>query len=341
MGCMKSRALITFGVILSFLAFLALTTQASEEPMVLRLDPALDKVLAPDAKIEKIAEGFQFVEGPVWNRGAGYLLFSDIPGNAIMTWSPSGGASIFRARIFEGEFPTGAQVGTNGLTLDRQGRIVAAEHGNRQISRIERDGALTVLAARYEGKRFNSPNDLVIKKTGEIYFTDPPFGLLKPGQSLEEAAKNPLRELDFNGVFRINTGGKIDVMTKDIALPNGLAFSPNEKELYIANSAGKTWSVYDVTKDGTLANGRIFYDAGKETGPGVPDGMKVDAGGNVWATGPGGILVISSQGKLLGTIGFPEVPANCGWGDTDGKTLYVTARTGLYRIKTRVAGIRP
>jgi gluconolactonase len=152
--------------------------------------------------------------------------------------------------------------------------------------------------------------------------------------------------LDFNGVFRItplakNGPGKIDVMTKDIALPNGLAFSPNEKKLYIANSANKTWSVYDVNKDGTLADGSIFYDAGKETGPGVPDGMKVDTAGNVWATGPGGILVISAQGKLLGVIGFPEVPANCAWGDADGKTLYVTARTGLYRIKTRVAGIRP
>jgi len=338
---MKSRVPVTAGLIALFLAFLAMTAKSSDEPTVRRLDPALDKVLSLDAKVEKIADGFQFVEGPVWNRGAGYLLFSDIPGNAIMTWSPSGGASVFRARIFEGEYPAGAQVGTNGLTLDRQGRIVAAEHGNRQISRIERDGALTVLAARYEGKRFNSPNDLVIKKTGEIYFTDPPFGLLKPGQGLEAAAKSPLRELDFNGVFRITTGGKIDVMTKEIALPNGLAFSPNEKELYIANSAGKTWSVYDVTKEGTLTNGRVFYDAGKETGPGVPDGMKVDTAGNVWATGPGGILVISAQGKLLGTIGFPEVPANCAWGDTDGKTLYVTARTGLYRIKTKVAGIRP
>lgn len=316
--------------------------RSANEPAIRRLDPALDKVLAPEAKVEKVAGGFRFVEGPVWNRNGGYLIFSDIPANAIMTWTPSGGASVFRARIFEGEYPDGAQVGTNGLTLDKRGLIVAAEQGNRRVSRIEHDGAITVLAARYEGKRLNSPNDLVIsKKSGDIYFTDPPFGLLRPGQGLADAAKNPLRELDFNGVFRITTGGRLEVMTKDLALPNGLAFSPNEKKLYIANSANKTWSVYNVEKDGTLANGSIFYDAGKETAPGLPDGMKVDTAGNVWATGPGGILVISAQGKLLGTIGFPEVPANCAWGDADGKTLYVTARTGLYRIKTKVTGIRP
>lgn len=338
---MKSEALVTIALTLSALALSGVPARSADEPSIRRIDPALDKVLAPDAKIEKMATGFGFVEGPVWNRSGGYLIFSDIPGNAIMTWSPSGGASVFRARIFEGEHPEGAQVGTNGLTLDRRGLIVAAEHGNRRVSRIEHDGAITVLASRYQGKRLNSPNDLVINKIGDIYFTDPPFGLLAPGQGLQDLAKNPLRELDFNGVYRITTGGRIDLMTKDIALPNGLAFSPDEKKLYIANSAGKTWSVYDVAKDGTLANGRIFYDAEKETGPGVPDGMKVDTSGNVWATGPDGILVISPQGKLLGTIGFPEVPANCAWGDADGKTLYVTARTGLYRIKTKVAGIRP
>jgi gluconolactonase len=333
---MKSHALATLALSAS-----VLFAQSATQTSIRRIDPDLDKLLSPSAQVEKVAGGFQFVEGPVWNRTAGYLLFSDIPGNAIMTWSPSGGASVFRARIFEGEYPAGMQVGTNGLTLDKQGRIIACEHGNRQVSRIERDGALTVLAARYEGKRLNSPNDVVIKKNGDVYFTDPPFGLLRPGQGLQDAAKNPLRELDFNGVFRITAAGKIDVMTKDLALPNGLAFSPDEKKLYVANSAGKTWSVYDVNKDGTLANGRVFFDAGKEAGAGVPDGMKVDTKGNVWATGPGGILVISPQGKLLGAIAFPEVPANCAWGDADGKTLYVTARTGLYRIKTAVTGIRP
>lgn len=306
-----------------------------------RIDPAFDKLISPNAKIEKVAGGFRFVEGPVWFRPGGYLFFSDIPGNVIMQWSPSGGAMVFRDRIYADSYPPGKQVGTNGLTLDNRNRIIACEHGNRRVSRIAKDGKLTVLADHFEGKRLNSPNDVVVKKNQDIYFTDPPFGLLNPGQSLQDALKSPLRELNFNGVFRITPAGKIDAVVKDLALPNGLAFSPDEKKLYIANSAGKTWNVYDVNPDGTLGNGRIFYDAGKETGPGVPDGMKVDTAGNVWATGPGGILVISPDAKLLGVIAFPEVPANCAWGDADGKTLYVTARTGLYRIKTNIAGIRP
>jgi gluconolactonase len=311
------------------------------EATIRRIDPDFDKLLSPAAKIEKVAGGFQFVEGPVWFRKGGYLFFSDIPGNVIMQWSPSEGAMVFRNHIFAGEYPAGKQVGTNGLTLDQQGRIIACEHGNRRVSRISQDGMLTILADRYEGKRLNSPNDVVVKKNGDIYFTDPPFGLLNPGQGLQDAAKNPLRELDFNGVFRITAAGKLEPAAKDMALPNGLAFSPDEKKLYVANSAGKTWNVYDVKSDGTLDKGRIFFDAGQETAPGLPDGMKVDAAGNVWATGPGGILIISPQAKLLGVITFPEVPANCAWGDADGRTLYVTARTGLYRIKTNIVGIRP
>jgi gluconolactonase len=306
-----------------------------------RMDPHLDQVLSPTAKVEKVADGFQFVEGPVWFRPGAYLLFSDIPGNVIMQWSPSGGKTVFRDHIYADSYPAGKQVGTNGLTLDQLGRIIACEHGNRRVSRIARDGKLTVLADRYDGKRLNSPNDVVVKSNGDIYFTDPPFGLLNPGQGLEDAAKNPARELEFNGVFRITAAGKIDAAAKDLALPNGLAFSPDEKKLYVANSAGKTWSVYDVNPDGSLAHSRIFFDAANETGPGVPDGMKVDTTGNLWATGPGGILVISPQAKLLGVITFPEVRANCAWGDAGGKTLYVTARTGLYRIKTNIAGIRP
>jgi gluconolactonase len=332
---MKSQALVTLA-----LATSSLMAQPAADP-IRRVDPAFDKLVAPSAKVEKVAGGFQFVEGPVWFRPGGNLFFSDIPGNVIMQWSPSGGAMVFRDHIFVGDYPAGKQVGTNGLTLDKQGRIIAAEHGNRRISRIAKDGMLTVLADRFEGKRLNSPNDVVVKKNQDIYFTDPPFGLLNPGQALADAAKSPLRELNFSGVFRITAAGKVDAVAKDLALPNGLAFSPDEKLLYVANSAGKTWSVYDVKPDGTLGNGRIFFDADKETGPGVPDGMKVDTVGNVWATGPGGILVISPQAKLLGVITFPEVPANCAWGDADGKTLYVTARTGLYRIRTNITGIRP
>jgi gluconolactonase len=333
---MKSQALV-----ISALSAAVLFAQPASEANIRRIDPAFDKLVAPGSQVEKVAGGFQFIEGPVWYRPGGNLFFSDIPGNVIMQWSPAGGAKVFREHIFAGEYPAGKQVGTNGLTLDKQGRLIAAEHGNRRVSRIAKDGMLTVLADRFEGKRLNSPNDVVVKKNGDIYFTDPPFGLLNPGQALGDAAKNPLREMDFNGVFRITARGKIEALAKDIALPNGLAFSPDEKQLYVANSANKTWSVYDVQSDGTLGNGRIFYDAAKETGAGVPDGMKVDSAGNIWATGPGGILVISSQAKLLGVITFAEVPANCAWGDADGKTLYATARTGLYRIKTNIAGIRP
>jgi gluconolactonase len=333
---MKTQTLV-----LTILASCLLLAQPAAQTPIRRIDPAFDKLVSPNAKVEKVADGFQFVEGPVWFRPGAYLLFSDIPGNVILQWSPSGGKMVFRDHIFADSFPPGKQVGTNGLTLDKLGRIIAAEHGNRRISRIGRDGKLTVLADRYEGKRFNSPNDVVVKRNQDIYFTDPPFGLLNPGQGLEDALKSPLRELNFNGVFRITPEGKVDAVVKDLALPNGLAFSPDEKLLYVANSAGKTWSVYDVKPDGTLAGGRIFFDAGKETGEGVPDGMKVDTAGNVWAAGPGGILVISPRAKLLGVIQFPEVPANCAWGDADGKTLYVTARTGLYRIKTNIAGIRP
>jgi gluconolactonase len=333
---MKSQALVTLALSAS-----VMFAQSATQTPIRRIDPAFDKLVSPSANVEKVAGGFQFVEGPVWYRRGGYLLFSDIPGNVIRKWSPTGGATVFRDHIFAGEYPAGKQVGTNGLTLDKQGRIITAEHGNRRVSRIAQDGMLTVLADHYEGKRLNSPNDVAVKKNGDIYFTDPPFGLLTPGQGLQDAAKNPLRELEFNGVFRITAAGKIDAVAKDLALPNGLAFSPDEKKLYVANSAGKTWSVYDVKPDGTLANSRIFFDADKETAPGLPDGMKVDTAGNVWATGPGGILVISPQAKLLGVITFPEVPANCAWGDADGKTLYVTARTGLYRIKTNITGIRP
>ena len=301
-----------------------------------------DAVLEPGAKVEKVAGGFQFTEGPVWDRNGGFLLFSDIPANAIMKWSPKDGVSVYRKQIYKGDYPQGTQVGTNGLAIDKDGRIVAAEHGDRRVARFEKDGAATTLADKYDGRKLNSPNDVVIRKNGDIYFTDPPFGLLRPGQaSPQDIAKNPDRDLDFNGVFRITADGKLEVLSKALALPNGLAFSPDEKKLYVADSAGKTWSVFDVKPDGTLGGDRIFFNATGETGRGVPDGMKVDTAGNVWATGPGGILVISPDGKLLGTIAFPEDPANCAWGDADGKTLYVTARTAVYRIRSKIVGLRP
>ena len=216
---------------------------------------------------------------------------------------------------------------------------MAAEHGNRNVSRFEKDGSVTVLADRYEGKRLNSPNDLVVKKNGDIYFTDP-TGLVRNWP--ENAPGKPTTELDFNGVYRITAQGKLDLLLKDVPYPNGLAFSPDEKKLYVCNSREeKFWMVYDVQADGTLANGKKFFDATKIPGDGVPDGMKIDSKGNIYSTGPAGIMIFSPQAKLLGTISLPEISANLAWGDADGKTLYVTARTGLYRVRMNVAGVRP
>jgi gluconolactonase len=306
---------------------------------IVRSDPGLDKIVPADAKVEKVHGDFRFVEGPVWDKTGGFLLFSNIPANSIMKWTPDGTVSVFKQPIFAGTYPDGVLIGSNGLTLDRQGRLVAAEHGNRRVARYDKSGAVTVLADRYEGKRLNSPNDLVVKRNGDVYFTDPPgFERNFPA----DAKDIPKTELDFNGVYRISTDGKLTLLTKDIPYPNGIAFSPDEKKLYVANSRpDKFWMVFDVSSDGTLANGRKFFDATQIPGDDVPDGMKIDTAGNIYATGPAGIMIFSPEAKLLGTIQFPELPANCAWGDADGKTLYVTARTGLYRIHLKIAGIRP
>ena len=306
---------------------------------ITQIDPALDKIVPIGAKVEKIRGDFRFIEGPVWSRSGGYLLFSDIPANEVMKWTPDGNVSVFRNEIFKGAYPDGVLIGSNGLTLDHEGRLISAEHGNRRVTRLEKNGSVTVLADRYDGKRLNSPNDVIVKKNGDVYFTDP-AGLLRNFPA--DAKDRPTQELEFNGVYRITAAGKLDLLTKDIPYPNGIAFTPDEKKLYVANSrVDKFWMVFDVKADGTLVNGRKFFDATNIPGEDVPDGMKVDTAGNIYATGPAGIMIFSPEGKLLGTIQFPELPANCGWGDADGKTLYVTARTGLYRIRLKIAGIRP
>lgn len=306
---------------------------------IIRLEKELDPIIPPGTKIEKVQGNLKFTEGPVWVKSGGYLLFSDIPANAIMKYTPDGQVSVYRKDIFSGPFPDGALIGSNGLTLDPQGRIVMAEHGNRRISRIEKDGKITVLADRYKGKRLNSPNDLVIKKNGDIYFTDP-TGL---SRNYPAGAKDPpTPELMFNGVYRITAGGKLDLLTDEMPYPNGIAFSPDEKKLYVANSRDdKYWMIYDVKADGTIANGRKFFDVTKDPGEGVPDGMKIDTKGNVYATAPLGIMIFTPDGTQVGTLRLPEVPANLAFGDADGKTLYITARTGLYRVKLGVAGPRP
>ena len=318
-------------------AALQLSAEQAGVGSITRTDPAFNELVPAGARIEKLAGNLRFTEGPVWiHEGGGYLLFSDIPANAIMKWTPDGQVSVFRKPVFTGSFPDGQFVGSNGLTLDRQGRLVACEHGNRRMARTEKDGSITVLADRFEGKRLNSPNDAVFRSNGDLYFTDPPYGFQKQDD-------DPAKELKFNGVFRLTPAGKLDLLVKDMTRPNGLGFSPDEKKLYIANSdqKRKIWMVHDVMPEGTLVNGKVFYDVTAEKGDGVPDGMKLDSKGNLYCTGPGGIWVFSPQGKHLGTIHPPEVPANLHWGDADGKTLYITARTGLYRVKLNVKGVRP
>src|SRR5579863_4183367 len=312
--------------------------QKDEAGKIVRTDPAIDKLISPDTKIEKVHGGFGFTEGPIWVKSGPYLLFSDLQVNAVMKWAPDGSISVFRKDIFPGSYPSGVQIGSNGLTLDKQGRLVAAEHGNRRVTRTEKDGTITVLADRYEGKRLNSPNDLVCKSNGDIYFTDPP-GLYRTYPQVPDA---PKRELDFAGVFRVSAAGKVELALKDVPYPNGLAFSPDEKKFYVASSRpDKFWMVYDVQADGSLSNGKKFFDATSIPGEGVPDGMKVDRAGNIYATGPAGIMIFTPAAKLLGTIQLPEIPANLNWGDADGKALYITARTGLYRLRVNVAGVRP
>ena len=262
-------------------------------------------------------------------------MFSDIPNNRIMKWTPDGKVAEFRKPSgYTGPpAPEGSYVGSNGLTLDKEGRLVICEHGDRRVTRLEKDGKLTVLADKYQGKRLNSPNDAAYKSDGSLYFTDPPYGLF------DEKKK----ELDFQGIYRLTADGKLQLLNKELSRPNGLAFSPDEKTLYVANSdpEKKLWMAYDVAANGTLSKGRVFFDVTAEKEDGLPDGLKVDTQGNVYCTGPGGVWIFSPDGKHLGTIKPTEVPANCHWGDADGKTLYMTARKGLYRVRLNIPGIRP
>lgn len=308
-----------------------------------RLDPAFDRLVAPETQIEKLAEGFRWSEGPTWYDGG--VVFSDVLANVAYRWKEgkTGGAvtgKVTGAEIFlrpsglMKATPGFREKGSNGLTRDGQGRLLLAQHGERQIARWE-NGTFTTIADRFEGKRFNSPNDLAVRKSGEIYFTDPPYGL-------EKMADSPLRELPYAGVYRVGTDGRVMLLTKALNFPNGIGFSPDEKILYVAVSDGKAPRImaYDVKPDGTLGGERVFFDAVPRRDAkkkGSCDGLKVDREGNVWATGPGGVLVISPGGKLLGVINTNEPTGNCCWGD-DGSTLYITANYFLVRVKTLTKG---
>ncbi|HMC59089.1 MAG TPA: SMP-30/gluconolactonase/LRE family protein [Candidatus Solibacter sp.] len=303
---------------------------------IARLDPALDQIVPKDAAIEKLAGGFTFTEGPLWRPQEQVLWFSDVVGNVVRQWSAAGEVKVLiqKAGGDPGNVPPGGFVGPNGEIAGKDGSVLLCQHTARRIVRVGKDLRMTPLVERYAGKRFNSPNDLVYRSDGALYFTDPPYGLAKQDE-------DPAKEIPFNGVYRLKNG-KVDAIVKDLTRPNGIAFSPDQKVLYIANSDQKhmVWMRYDIAENGTAANGRVFFDVTAEKEDGLPDGMKVDSLGNVYGSGPGGVWVFSPDGKHLGTIKPPETPANCNWGD-DGKSLYITARTGLYRIKLAVAGQKP
>ncbi|HLJ14395.1 MAG TPA: SMP-30/gluconolactonase/LRE family protein [Bryobacteraceae bacterium] len=310
------------------------TEISSSVGTIVRLDPAFDALVPQSAKIEKLADSFQFTEGPVW-RPQGVLWFSDVVGNVVRQWSPDGKVTeILRpgGADHPDYAPPGSFIGPNGMINDRDDAVLLCQHGNRRIVHISRDRQIMTLVDRWEGKKLNSPNDLVYKYDGALYFTDPPYGLVKQDE-------DPTKEIKFNGVFRF-AQGKLDPVIRDLTRPNGIAFSPDQKYLYIANSdeKNKVWMRYDVQPDGTVKNGKVFFDVTAEKEDGLPDGMKADAQGNLYCAGPGGIWVFSPDGKHLGTIKPGETPANCNWGDADHKTLYITARTGLYRIKLAVEG---
>ncbi len=306
---------------------------------VIRLDDRINTLVPEDAVIEKLAEGFEWSEGPVWvpDEG-GYLLFSDIPVNTIYRWDEQGGLSPYlRPAGYAGSDPSGAELGTNGLMLDAEGRLVMCDHGNRQIARLDATNfTRETIVSAYEGKRLNSPNDLVFHSSGDLYFTDPPYGLSGLNDS-------PDKELPFNGVYRVDTSGEVSLLTDELGFPNGIAFSPDEKTLYVANSGGDNPVIraYDVQDDGTLANSRIFFDGSAliaDGAVGAFDGMALDTEGNLFATGPGGVLVLTPEGEHLGTISTGERIANCTFGD-DGSTLYLTSDMLLARIRLDARGL--
>jgi gluconolactonase len=308
-----------------------------------RLDPAFDELIGHEAQLEVLATGHIWTEGPVWvPRDGGFLLFSDIPRNRVYKWQEGKGESVF----LEPSGGTGKDApllkepGSNGLLLDPDGRLVLMEHGDRRVARLDSwdSKTKTTLVDRYMGKRLNSPNDGTFKSNGDLYFTDPPYGRALKERGSEEF---PDRDLDFCGVYRLSKDGTLTLLTKEMSRPNGIAFSPDEKTLYVANSdpVKAVWMAFPVKDDGTLGAGRVFYDVTNMVGkrPGLPDGMKVDAKGNIFATGPGGVLVFTPEGKHLGTIATGVPTANCAWGD-DGSTLYVCADKALTRIKTKTKG---
>lgn len=303
-----------------------------------RIEARIQSILANDAVIEKLADGFDWSEGPVWMKSDRVLLFSDVPMNTVFQWE-EGKKPVVKLKPsgYTGSEELKGEPGSNGLNVDSSGRLILCQHGDRRVARLADDGkSFVTLADKYDGKRFNSPNDSVFARNGDLYFTDPPYGLPLKND-------DPKKELPFNGVYRLSKDGKVTLLTKEMTYPNGIALSPDEKTLYVANSDPKLaiWKAFPVLPDGTIGEGKVFFDATSSVGPehkGLPDGMKVDASGNIFATGPGGVFIFSPDGKHLGTIETGEATANCGWGD-DGSTLYITADMYLARVRVKTKGL--
>jgi len=304
-----------------------------------RKDPKFDEIIPKDAKIELLAGGFKWTEGPVWVKDGGYLLFSDIPNNVVRKWSPKDGLKEFlKPSGYTGSAKfDGGEPGSNGLAIDKSGSLILCQHGDRRVARLTKDGKFETLADKYMGKRFNSPNDLVYHPNGDLYFTDPPYGLPKWD-------KDPARELDFQGVYRLRPNGEVTLLTKEMSRPNGIGLSPDAKTLYVANSDPDKaiWMAFPVKEDGTLGAGKQLYDATADVkahpDKGLPDGLKVDQKGNIFATAVNGVYVFSPDGKLLGRIVTNDKTANCAFGD-DGTTLYMATNDKLTRVKASTKGI--
>ncbi|MFM8418934.1 MAG: SMP-30/gluconolactonase/LRE family protein [Verrucomicrobiota bacterium] len=301
-----------------------------------RFDPALDALIAPGVQMERLASGFNWSEGPTWLPREKAVVFSDVPENVVYCWSERDGLSVYlKPSGYTGQALEFNEQGSNGLTTDAAGRLVLCQHGDRRIARLDRGRVFTPLASHFDNRRFNSPNDLVFDRRGNLYFTDPPYGL-KGGND------GDAKELAFNGVYLLRPGGGVQLLATSMTFPNGIALSPDERTLYVNQSDPKAPIIraFPVLQDGTLGQGRTFFDTTRlmeKGGKGLPDGLKVDVRGNVFATGPGGVLVLSPEGRLLGLLNTGEATGNCCWGD-DGATLYITADMHLLRIRTRTTG---
>lgn len=309
-------------------------------PRIVTYDSRLSDLIDLDAHIEKLADGFEWVEGPVWNKKEGYLLFSDIPRNCIYKWKEDEGISLFlHASGYKGKTVyKGKEPGSNALTYDAKGELYICQHGERRIVRLGPNNEETVVADSYDGKRLNSPNDLVFKSTGELYFTDPPYGLAL-------RFDDPAKELPYSGIYRVKDG-TVELMSKELMVPNGLAFSPDEKYLYVSNTGNKAlkdlprWHRFKVNEDGTLGEKEIFFESSLFSArrPGSPDGLKVDEKGNLYCAGPGGIYIFSPDAVLLGLVEFAEPTANCNWGGEDGSWLYIASNHAIFRVHLKNKG---